>query len=217
MQKITIADISIKTGTNDKGGWTNTTLIDESGGRFSSFDTKLSHLTKGAVIEAEITVKGKFNNIGEWKLISEGAPAAASTTTAPQMSKEDWAKKDAIERISFEAQTAVKAVMALAEKGFNDEGTKKVVAKALKWCENRIDRTSAPGFSQEAKAKASDAVKPVPKATHDQIEKLEQLKKDHNIDLKELVAKKGWAAGSLSQLTTAQAKVLIDENDNLPF
>jgi len=143
MQKIKVADIKIKTGTGEKGDWTNTTIIDDKGGRFSSFDKKLSKLNKGALIEAEIVIDGKYNNIKEWKLLEEGTVPVASTV--PQMNKEDWAKKDAIQSLSIEAQTAVKALLLLASSCPVEEGlAHTAVEKALKWCIDRIDRTMVP-------------------------------------------------------------------------
>jgi len=155
VQKITVADIKIKTGTGEKGPWTNTAIIDEKGARFSSFDKKLSQLNKGSVIEAEVVVDGKFLNIKEFKILEEAPASGEADTGASQMSKEDWAKKDAIERLSIEAQTAVKALIQLAGSPVTGLPAE-AVEKALNWCINRIDRTMPPlpALSVKMKAKA---------------------------------------------------------------
>ena len=121
MQKITVADIHIKTGKSSKGDWTNTTLTDESGGKFTSFDKQLSYLNTGAVIEAEVEIKGKFVNIKEWRLLEKGTEEPALVTEARKlgavddtMTKDDWADKDTRTRTSIERQVALKESVELA-------------------------------------------------------------------------------------------------------
>ena len=65
MQKFKIAEIILPK--DDKGP---TILKDEAGTTISGFDTKLKDLTRGTEIEVEIVVKGKYNNIKEWTLVS---------------------------------------------------------------------------------------------------------------------------------------------------
>ena len=73
MQKFKIKEIIPSSG--DKKP---TILVDENGTRASGFDTKLKDLTVGTEIEVELVVKGNYNNIKEWSLVTL-APGSASS------------------------------------------------------------------------------------------------------------------------------------------
>lgn len=138
MQKIIINHISVKTGTGDKGPWTITTLTDEKGARYSSFDTALSHLTKGTVLEIEPEVKGQFINIKEYKILQEGTVPPGIAPTTPSNGDERQA--------SIETQTAVKLIFEaylkvaeLAVKGGTIEPRLvNLFSRVLDWCDARI-------------------------------------------------------------------------------
>jgi len=101
MQRVKIVDIEVKEGKGEKGDWTKTTVIAEDGSRFSGFDTKLTNLTRGSVIDIEPEIKGKYINIKEWKIISEaptdGQPIAQSFSQY-QASPEKIASIEAMKR-----------------------------------------------------------------------------------------------------------------------
>jgi hypothetical protein len=83
MQKITIKEITYKTGTNDKGDWKLTQITGADGAKFASFDHKAADLKAGDTIEAEIEIKGKNNNIKSFNILEHGtAPAPASPAPA---------------------------------------------------------------------------------------------------------------------------------------
>lgn len=154
MQKITVADIHIKTGTGKKGSWTLTIITDTSGARFSGFDKKLVDIGKGAVIEAEIEIDGDYNNIKEWKLISEGSPQD-SGTGGSQMSKDEWAEKDARERISIERQNAATNVCNLIIAG--KIGVMDALGeKVLSYLSTKLDAKTAPPKTKVGSPEAAE-------------------------------------------------------------
>lgn len=222
MQNITIADINIKTGTGEKGDWVNTQITDEAGARYSSFDTKLSKLNKGAVIEAEIEVKGKYLNIKSWNLISEGSPPSASGNGPDQMSKEDWAMKAALERISIERQNATTNVCNLiiaGKVGIDDALGKKV----LNYLANKLSGVTssatqpapttspAPTTKKQVDKDVDELWPKDDKITTDQKIELNKLVKKQGINIGEFLDGKGWTEKYISDLSVDQAQVLIDE------
>ena len=73
MQNIKVKEINSKSGTNKKGQWTSFIVVAEDGAEFTSFDTKLSGVQSGSILNIEPEVKGKYTNIKAWKLVSEPA------------------------------------------------------------------------------------------------------------------------------------------------
>lgn len=69
MQKITVKSIKVDRGETNGREWTKTTITGEDGSQFQSFDTKLSSLVEGSIINAEIEVKGKYVNIKKWEMV----------------------------------------------------------------------------------------------------------------------------------------------------
>ncbi len=132
MQRITVKEIKGPLGQGEKKLYA---VVDEAGAEFTTFDTKIKDITPGSVLDIEPVIKGKFVNIKEYKVISEGTPKPASpaSTNGNDMSKEDWEKKQRIERASFEAQTAVKVILQHTDQGAP------LYQKALAWCEAKID------------------------------------------------------------------------------
>ena len=132
MQRITVKEIKGPLGQGEKKFYA---VVDEAGAEFTTFDTKVKDITPGSVLDIEPVIKGKFVNIKEYKIISEGTPKPASpaSTNGNDMSKGDWEKKQRIERASFEAQTAVKVILEHTDQGAP------LYQKALDWCEAKID------------------------------------------------------------------------------
>lgn len=85
--KIRVAQVSVKTGTNQQGKWVNTRITTEDGSVFSGFDEKLADLTEGALIEAEVVVKKGHNNIEEWKLLEEGTGKPGQSASEEPLEK----------------------------------------------------------------------------------------------------------------------------------
>ncbi len=78
MQEIIVKQVDVKTGEKKDGTpWKMFTVVDEDGGRFSSFDTKLDGLPAGTKLEVETKVKGSYVNITSFKILSKPAGGAA--------------------------------------------------------------------------------------------------------------------------------------------
>ena len=107
MQKITVANVEIKAGKNDKGDWIKTSLTGADGLKASGFDKGLATLKAGDAIEAEIVVDGKYTNILSWKIISQGvALPEEKKETTPQ--KNCYRSPD--QSLSIEGQVCLKEV-----------------------------------------------------------------------------------------------------------
>ena len=103
-----IAIKSIVTKPTKKEGTNITTIEDEKGAKMSAFnDTALAQLHAGDILEVDIEVKGEYTNITSWKLI-ESKPAPPAPPAPAITTKEDWAEKDRITRISIERQVSLK-------------------------------------------------------------------------------------------------------------
>ena len=105
MQKVEIADIQIKDGVGKKGPWKLTTLLNEKGARFSTFDHKARDLNVGDVVELEPIIEGEYINFSEWNLISETVTPQAPVSD--KMSKQDWADKDVQKTSSINRNVAM--------------------------------------------------------------------------------------------------------------
>lgn len=160
MQKITVASINKKEGTNDRGPWTLVIIKDDSGSEFTSFDKKLLELTQGAIIDIEVEMRKGKANIKLWNLISEGSPQD-SAPGGSQMSKDEWAEKDARERISIERQNACTNVCNLiisGKIGIGDELGQKV----MNYLSSKLDgKASAPPASTTSPAPDNSPIKDV--------------------------------------------------------
>ena len=110
-QRITVK--SIVTKPTKKEGTTITTLEDEKGAKMSTFnDEALAQVHAGDILEVDLAVEGKYTNITAWKLIeSKPAPPAIIPPPATVNTKEDWAEKDRITRVSIERQVALKCAV----------------------------------------------------------------------------------------------------------
>lgn len=148
MQQIVIESVGTKEGKSEKGKWVLVIIKTADGSEFTSFDTKLAGLQQGTILDIEPEVKNGKTNIKEFVIKSQPAqtaPAVASQA-GPAMTNEDWKEKQRIERESIEEQTAVKAVLGLAELALgvgnqNSEVFKRIwssTEKALNWCDKRL-------------------------------------------------------------------------------
>ena len=109
MQRITVKTIVTKP--TKKEGTNITTIEDEKGAKMSAFnDTALEKVHAGDILEVDFVVDGKYTNITAWKLI-ESKPAPPTPAPVPVTSKEEWAEKDRITRVSIERQVALKAAV----------------------------------------------------------------------------------------------------------
>jgi len=68
---------TIKTITPGKDEKSPTVIMSTDGARMSGFDKKLAALVPGTIIEVELEINGKFNNIKKWHLLQEAKSPAA--------------------------------------------------------------------------------------------------------------------------------------------
>ena len=121
-------------------------VILQDGAKMSTFDTKIKQAESGDELEFDVALSGTYVNLKDgWKLTKKTSSAGESHTggNGYQMSKEEWAAKQRIERESIEAQVAVKSILLLAASGYVNERLQKSCERALDWCDSRLDITLA--------------------------------------------------------------------------
>lgn len=101
MQKIMVADVSVKEGTNKRGTYVQTTVTSDDGTKFSSFADSATSIEVGDLIEIEVVVKGNYNNFTEVKTLEKGTGQPKSSNGQD------------IKGASIEAQNAYSGVIQL--------------------------------------------------------------------------------------------------------
>lgn len=152
MQKFIVKEVKPSTGEKSP-----TIINTEDGSKLSGFHSSLKTLTPGTEFEAEIEIKKGYTNIvGEVKILS-ASPVVKSN--GYDMSKEDWEKKNRIERESIEAQSARSAIFGLYPLIMNGDYSEeesntisRIMDKALNYTEQCLDRVLSP---QPAKSKSN--------------------------------------------------------------
>ena len=132
MQKITVKSVETKQGkTSGKPFYI---LTDDKGASYSSFDESVCQLQPGAVIDGEVEISGKYNNLKAWH---RSPPAPMATVPQPPSAgaTPDYAQ---IQRRSIEEQTAVKSIVELAVAGVIPVGHIALRA-ALAWLTKRVE------------------------------------------------------------------------------
>ena len=140
-QRITVK--SIVTKPTKKEGTNITTIEDEKGAKMSAFnDTALAQLHAGDILEVDLAVEGKYTNITAWKLIESKPAPVSPVVPAPIITtKEDWAEKDRITRLSIEAQVAAKILSELIVAGRLTTDSTSGIA-LLGWALTRLSATT---------------------------------------------------------------------------
>jgi len=167
--QITVKSAKVgKTGTSDKGDWELIVIKAEDGTDYTTFHKSAKNLTPGTVIDiGEPTIKNGKCSFKEFNVISQGSPATSTSANGKNgMTPEDWAKKDRIERASYEAQTAFKGVIELlVAKVILPEG--EIAKSALDWAAKKL----IPGVPEQV-ARMPGLVKDPPTETDKEFEKL---------------------------------------------
>ena len=83
MQKITIVEAVTKITTK---GHTLTTITDDKGAKFSSFEESARLLAKGDIIEADVEVKGEYINLVKWQVLTAAVITDPGLLAPPAMS-----------------------------------------------------------------------------------------------------------------------------------
>jgi len=134
------------------------------GARMSGFDVKLADIQPGSVIEVELEVKGKFNNIKKWQLVSGQTPPAAVANTLPAAFPEE--------------QTAVLGAVYLIGRGEVDKESR-LGKKTLNWLMAHIPGDEDPAGIKAAKVAPKppreEAAKPPEAAADDTFKNVGQL------------------------------------------
>ncbi len=122
MQKITVTKVETKFSKDGSKEFYAITDIDKT--EFTSFDKGSKNLSKGAIIWAEVIVKGKYNNIQSFKLVQEGAePKKPEPKDEPLFPDEPPEYKPMLpqsQSVSIEGQGALKGLIEIA---LSDKGT----------------------------------------------------------------------------------------------
>lgn len=176
MQKITVKEVKGPLGKGDKKFYA---IKDGEGAEFTTFDTKVADLTPGSIIEAEVVVKGKYLNLGEWKLLEAGTPSGNGQQGEGRYKRDtegiryEYNLKAYLENLrnaSIEAQTAFNGIVKLAELVALQGDPKEVERvlpldlwkKGLAWAESRLDHAmqqKAPQMISEPPQRPKKAAK----------------------------------------------------------
>lgn len=144
---------------------------------YQSFSTRLfDYIKTGAAIEADVDTSSHEyeNNIYTDRKVTQiyvnGQPVMAANTgtgkggnyNRNQLTPEQWAEKDRIERASIEAQTAYKGIMEMASQVPADVSVKfdKAFDRALDWAMEKLGGTTVKPSAPSAKP----APEPAPQA-----------------------------------------------------
>ena len=157
MQQVKVKDIRhIHSKPDAPKKWHLVALVDAEDQEYTTFDLAVVDVGIGGVIEFDVEMKrGKANIAEGWKIISKGTPEGEAapapepkTNGKPDMSKDDWAEKDRLERLSIEQMSAWRGIVELAAKPdiklppdmiteFFD-----VLKNGLAWANNRLTTTT---------------------------------------------------------------------------
>ena len=82
MQKVKVTDVKVEAGKTGDRSWEKVTITGDDGTQFTTFDTKAKGL-KGALIELEPIVKGKYVNFEKWNVLEESPIIPPAPGTDP--------------------------------------------------------------------------------------------------------------------------------------
>lgn len=162
MQKVTVKEVR---GPLGKGERKFFAVVDEKGGEFTTFDTKVANITPGSVleIEPEVTAKdGKtYINIKEWKLISEGTAIPAQASPADL----------ATVKLEIDARARITALILAGDLASKDkikvEEINTYASKFYAWLQGKP--AQAPAKQQAKPARVAKTAEP--EKTKDELEK----------------------------------------------
>ena len=144
--QVTVKETKVlKTGTGQYGEWKLVKIATEDT-EYTTLAKEAETIAPGAIInitDMDKDEKGR-ESFKKFEVIEQASnrPASPALPTPSDMSKDDWAEKQRIERECIEAQTAVKAILSM-DLGTTDQKAQAkiqiVYQKALDWCEAKID------------------------------------------------------------------------------
>ena len=208
MQKIKVAKVSQKPVAN---GGTMVLVEDDKGARFSGFDKSLQEIKEGDIINAEIQVDGKYNNIKSFELVEHGT---LTKTEPPE-------PKDKPYQVEIEARARNTALMQACEiaKASSERVTLDKIlftADAFYWWLVKLPSDAPEPQIKPIKAESS-AVTPEVKdempITTEQFKHLTGWIKERGISLVALgqwMKGQGWAVGKLESIKQGQYNKIIE-------
>ena len=211
--EITVKEAKVlKTGTSKRGEWELIKVISDDNTEYTTFD-KQAKLPGGSVIEFELIIEEGKLSFKECKVISEATPSVAPVND--NMSKDDWASKQRIERASIETQVAYKGipelVKTLAEYP-NSELAKGAERWAMSKLGNGVKLKEESEQSSEVPDKGMAEHTQDTKATQAQIKKIFASSKEAGYDTETLraIMIRKFSVGTSKDLSKSQASEFIE-------
>lgn len=172
--QITVKDIKVKEGTTKSGPnegkpWKLIILIGQDGTEFTTFDASAQEVGVGGVIELEPIIKAGKINFTDFKIIQKGS-FQPSPNGQPDMSKEDWAEKDRLERWSRECNTCFMGIMNVASACVKEQVIMEKTGKFAEAYDAALDY-ALNHFNGKPVSKSTQ--KPAPEATKSKSEALD--------------------------------------------
>ena len=137
--QITVKSVKVlKTGENKNGSWSLIGVTSDDGTNYATFHKSAANLNPGAVIEiGQPDIKEGKCSFKEYTVISEGTPAP-HPNGKPDMSKDDWAEKDRLERDARAANTCFMGIIQLASSPNFAQVGDEMLALAFKYAERNL-------------------------------------------------------------------------------
>ncbi len=155
--EITVKSVKVlKTGENKNGSWSLIGVTSDDGTNYATFHKSAANLNPGAVIEiGQPDIKEGKCSFKEYTVISEGT--AAKPNGKPDMSKDDWAEKDRLERWSRECNTCFMGIPELLKlETVKGDKASLVYNAALDWALKHFNGTPAPVTKKEKPKTTAD-------------------------------------------------------------
>lgn len=136
--KITVKAVKVlKKGTNKFGDWKLVKVETDKDEEYTTLADDADQITGGSVINiTDMDEDEKGKKFKKFEIISSekaAAPSPSGKFNGGDMSKEDWEKKQRIERASFEAQTAYRGAIELIIAGKIVDKSKPLIDAAIAW------------------------------------------------------------------------------------
>ena len=167
--EITVKSVKVlKTGENKYGPWSLYKIEAADGKIYTTLADGADKLTPGTVFEpAEVMLGEEKDGVQEFKfkkftLVTAGSPVPEPKTNGkPDMSKDDWAEKDRLERWSRECDTCFMGIIQLVTSENYKEAPKndvrdevnEVLEAALKWALEHFTGQPAPAKTEKPVAR----------------------------------------------------------------
>lgn len=140
--QITITKVESKDGEKDGRKWTLYTVYDENGTKLTTFDAAISIVGVGDVVDVDVKITPRGNNIENWVVVKKATPETAAAAGAIS------GDKDKDTRLSIERQSSAATILQhyaelhSVELPLSYAGDLALAAtKSLRWLSSRFDDT----------------------------------------------------------------------------